>query len=149
MDVFYWQINAAKELASNTRCVITLAVRTDEKTDMDEERYMDFSVTASYAGLAGQHRTVEVCVEAMCLLWHMILRKAQMVIRGEKAGAGVLSSQFFARRPITVTRISEQRACNYESQKPKSPAARRGFLENSEQVNSFPGHDLFNNNTIR
>ncbi|MBB6158493.1 hypothetical protein HDC30_005751 [Pseudomonas sp. JAI115] len=113
---------------------------------MDEERYMDFSVTTSYAGLAGQRRTIEVCVEAMCLLWHMILRKAQMVIRGEKAGAGLLSSQFLARRPIRVTQTSELHACNYESQKPKSPACRRGFLENSEQVNSFAGQDLFNNN---
>jgi hypothetical protein len=107
---------------------------------------MDFSVTTSYAGLADQRRTVEVCVEAMCLLWHMILRKGQAVIRGEKAGAGLLSSQFFAPRAITVTRISEQYPCNYETQKPKSPACRRGFLENSEQVQSLAGYDLFNNN---
>ena len=82
-------------------------------------------------------RLVWIGIEFMCLLRHMILQERRAVIRGEKAGAGLLSSQFLARRPIAVTRISEQYLCNYETQKPKSPACRRGFLENSEQVINF------------
>ncbi len=105
---------------------------------------MIFQAKMSCAWPAGQRCPVRVCIEAMCLLSHMILRKRQMVIRGEKAGAGLLSSQFLAGRPITVIQTNEQYACKYESQKPKSPACRRGFLENSEQVLSLAGLDLFN-----
>lgn len=107
---------------------------------------MDFRVTTPYAWRIRQDLLSMVFLKAMCLPWHMILREERTVIRGEKAGAGLLSSQFLARRPIVVTQTSELHPCKYDSQKPKSPACRRGFLENSEQVKSFAGHDLLNNN---